>query len=218
MRRASVFTLCLALLLVVGAQVGSASAATVLEISIGGMPIEIGTPMATSSSGMIIKTSAGNITCAESVMEGTITANDSAKDELRFTEALFRQEPAPQPHCESTLALGEPAVTAKGLPWSLDLTKKADGKFKGTKKVAFALAFGGATCVMEGTTGTDTFNLAPGEEVVPLELSLSGLKLKLAKGSGAGCPGSGTFEEPGIAVSDQAQTSEKPNVGKRGKK
>jgi hypothetical protein len=190
---------------------GSASAATTLELSAEGAALEVGTPIATSSSGMIIQTSAGNITCEESVMEGTVTANNSTKDSLQFTNALFRQQPAPQPpRCDSTLALGEPSVTAGGLPWSLDLRKKANGKFRGSKKPRVTLAFPKATCVMEGSSAQVTFNLPPGEEAVPLELSLSGLGLKLVKGSGTGCPKSGTLEEPGIAVSDQAQTRDKP--------
>lgn len=205
MKRVSVFTLLFALLLI-GAQAGSASAATHLELSAEGETLEVGTPIETSSSGMTILTGAGNVTCEESTMEGTVTVNNSSKDGLQFTSAQFRKA-HPYPNCTSTLALGEPTVTASGFPWSLDLTKKADGKLKGSKKLGLTLAFPGATCVMEGSSAKDTFSLplGIGEEAIPLELSLTGLKLKLAKGSGAGCPGSGTFEEPGLYVSASAR-------------
>jgi hypothetical protein len=214
MSRAGILTLCLGLLTLAGAQVSSASAATDLTISVEGEALEVGTPIVTSSStGLIIRTSAGVVTCAESVMEGTITANGGAKDGMEFTADREASSPSIS-ECTSTLPLGEPTVTPRGLPWSLDLTNKANGKFKGRKSVAFALAFPGVTCVMEGKDATDTFNLPMGEEAVPLELSLFGPKLELAKGSGAGCPTSGSFEAPGIAVSDQAQTSEKSNIAK----
>lgn len=205
MRRISVLSL--SVLALVGVRVGSASAKPVLELSAGGVALEVGTPIATSSSGMIIRTSGGNITCDESVMEGTVTANISTEADLQFTSATFRGTHH-FPQCESTLALGEPTVTVTGLPWSLSLTKKGNGKFKGAKKgkearARFTLVFPEGTCVMEGKAGTDAFELPLTEEPVPLELSLDGLTLKLVRGSGAGCPGSGTFEEPDIAVSDE---------------
>ncbi len=215
MRRIGVFTLFFTLLVLIGAQAGSASAATDLELSAEGAALEAGTPIETVSSGMTITTGAGDVTCGESVMEGTIKSNNSTKDVLQFTSAQFRKERHwPKAECESTLALGEPTVTAIGLPWTLELTTKAHGKFKGSKKPGITLAFASTTCILEGTSATDTFNLPLGEEAVPLEISLTGLELKLSKASGPGCPGSGVFEEPGIAVSDQAQTSDKVNVKK----
>ena len=198
MRRVSVFILCLTLLVLVGAEVGSASAAGDLEISAEGKPLEVGAPITTASStGMTVRTSDGVITCEESTMAGTLTSNDTPKDGLQFTEAAFRRHVPYGPQCASTLALGEPTVTARGLPWSLDLlTSKADGKFKGSKKVGLALAFPEVTCVMEGTKGTVTFPLPMGEEELPLELSLSGVTLKRAKGSEPPAPARARSKSP----------------------
>ena len=205
----------LSLLAVLGAQVASASAASHLELSLEGVAVEVGTPIATSSSATIIRTSAGNVTCGEGVMEGTVTANDGSKAELQFTNAEFRRtHHLPAPECESTLALGEPTVTVGGLPWTATLSKKGNGKTHGSRKgkASVTLAFPGATCVLQGATATNAFALPLGEEPIPLELWIPGLKLKLVKGSSIGCPTSGTFEEAGIAVSDQAQTKESPDT------
>jgi hypothetical protein len=163
--------------------------------------------VATGSHGMTITTDAGVVTCAEAVMEGTIATNEASKDLLTFDTAVFREH-QPKPQCESSLALGEPTVTAGGLPWAQQLTTKGTGKLSGSKKIQITLAFPEATCVMEGAKAKDTFNLVE-EENLPLELSVPALALKLAKGSGASCPRTGVLEEPAIAVSDQAQTSEK---------
>ena len=207
MRCVSVFILCLTLLVLVGAEVGSASAAGDLEISVEGKPLKVGAPITTASStGMTV---------------GPATASSRAK-KARWL-ALSRPMTPPRTDCNSRKRRsGVTSPTGRNVParWRSASRPSRPGDYRGRWTSSRARQTGSSKEARRWDSrsrfrksradgrheGDCHISLPMGEEELPLELSLSGVTLKRAKGSAAACPSTGTFEEPAIAVSDQAQT------------
>jgi len=151
-------------------------------------------------------TTAGNIECNKSVLNGTLVTNGGKTVKASITEASFAGEEEGGA-CKS--ALGPAEITTKGFPWPEQFKSTGAAMFKGTKKVAFEAVFpalGSMSCTFESSKVAETFTPGTPAEPQPLVLTVPGQVFKLnKKASNPACPKEGTMSGA-ISVTGEGET------------
>ncbi len=149
-----------------------------------------GSEVVAESTDLIFETSVGNLECTSNILKGTLSKNNSKKDEGAVTEEHSTGNEAGG-LCKTTTPLGPTEISTSNLPWQTVLSTKGVDEVKG-KKVSFTSTFpneGGLKCTFEASKVKSTFTIG-GAVVIHTEKQ----KFKAnKKTSGAGCPKEGTL-------------------------
>ncbi len=188
MRKVAVIGVCTAIVLAT-AGASSASASRSLELSTSEGALALGSQLSLLS-GKVLQTSEGSVECPTSILLGTLSSNNAAKDKVAITAGA-----ATGPHgvvCTSTTALGSVEVQAGGLPWTQEFTAAGKAKLKGKKKLSITVtvpAFFSARCTYEAPSIAETFTVGALGVPTPLAVTIAPQVFARSASSNLLCPG-----------------------------
>jgi hypothetical protein len=158
-----------------------------------------GAKIDTFSSNLIFETTAGNLECEENDIIGSVSSNDTKKDEGPVTEEISKGSFDGIPGACKTSATGPVDIVSSDLPWKVIFSAKGTGEVKGGPKIIFTSTFlalepPNNKCTFEASKTKTTFGLSTTKAPITITTTKQTFKhAKKAANQSTLCPASGVL-------------------------